>query len=273
MGPLDSEVSLYGFPGSLCSQKVRLALAEKQVSYENRVVDIELRLQNYEPWYVRLNPRGVVPTLVHGERVITDSARILRYVDEAFEGPRLVPEMAEARERMEHWIAQQDGLRMRELSYASFRGALGLVLRRVSMPLRVSKLRRLAAANPDLVNLYEAKLEDVLQWRAAIAAPTEIDQIRAELEAVLTSLEEQLGVTSFVAGDAYSLADVAWTCVLARLEMLGIASSLWASGRFPRVEAYYARLQARPSFVTADVWRAQPTGRARLALIKSLRSA
>jgi glutathione S-transferase len=67
-------LTLYGFPGSLCSQKVRLALAEKGAAYQNRLVDIELRLQNYEPWYLRLNPRGVVPTLVHGDHVSGSSS-------------------------------------------------------------------------------------------------------------------------------------------------------------------------------------------------------
>lgn len=58
------DVTLYDFPPSLCSQKVRLALAEKHVSYMNRFVDIEVRMQNYDPDYLRLNPHGVVPTLM-----------------------------------------------------------------------------------------------------------------------------------------------------------------------------------------------------------------
>ncbi len=269
---MDANVTLYGFPGSLCSQKVRLALAEKRVPYRSRIVDIELRLQNYEPWYMRLNPRGVVPTLVHGDRVVTDSARILRYVDETFEGPPLVPDSSDGRERMTGWIDQQDRLRMRELSYASFRGALGLVLRRVSMPLRLSKLRRLRDANSDLAQLYQAKIDDVREWRAAIAKPVEIAGIRRELEVVLRRAERQLGECTHLAGDDYSLADVAWTCVLARLEMTGLAPSLWAGGRSPRLEAYYARLCARPSFTKADVWNAMPRGRARLALIRSIRA-
>ena len=141
---MEPETTLYSFPGSLCSQKVRLALSEKHVPYENRFVDIELRLENYEPWYLRLNPNAVVPTLVHGDRVVTNSAHIIRYIDEAFEGHRLIPESTYERECMERWIEQQDDLQMRELSYASFKGALGFVLRRISMPLRMSRLRKLA---------------------------------------------------------------------------------------------------------------------------------
>jgi glutathione S-transferase len=263
------DVVLYGFPGSLCSQKVRLALAEKGVLYEDRFVDIELRLTNYEPWYLRLNPKGVVPTLVHGERVVTDSARILAYVDEAFEGPGLTPEDPGERERMAHWIGAQDRVGMRELSYASFKGMLGLVLRRVSMPLRVRKLRQLRGANPELADLYDSKLEDIRAWRAQIRDAKEIAQIRRELEGVLGQVEEQLGKTRHLASDAYSLADVAWTCVLARLTMLGLAPSLWGEGRLPRVEDYYGALRSRPSFTGARLWERPPDARARRELLRS----
>ncbi len=266
---MESETTLYSFPGSLCSQKVRLALSEKHVPYENRFVDIELRLENYEPGYLRLNPMGVVPTLVHRDQVVTNSAPIIRYVEEAFEGPRLIPESTRERECMDGWIEQQDDLQMRELSYASFKGTLGFVLRRISMPLRMARLRKLRDANPDIAHLYEAKMEDVREWRASIASRPEVAAIRSDLEEVLRSVEEQLRTTRYLAGDAYSLADVAWTCVLARLTMLGLAGSLWGEGRLLRLEAYYEQLRARPSFSHADIWEATPSLEARQALLKS----
>jgi glutathione S-transferase len=268
-GDMESDLTLYAFPGSLCSQKVRLALAEKGIAYEKQGVDIELRLQNLEPWYLRLNPRGVVPTLVHDGRVVTDSAKIIRYVDEAFEGPSLVPEEEDERQRMEAWIEQQDSLQMRELSYANFKGMLGFVLRKVSMPLRMSKLRRLRRENPDLAGLYDAKIEDLLQWRASIANRAEVAEIRRDLESVLRRAEEQLGKTRFLAGDAYSLADVAWTCILARLTMLGLADSLWGQGQLPHLASYYEQLRQRPSFASAEIWEAMPSPKQRRALMKS----
>ncbi len=267
---MKTDLTLYAFPASLCSQKVRLALAEKRVPYENQLIDIELRLENFEPWYLRLNPRGVVPTLVHGDRVVTDSALIIRYIDEAFEGPPLIPEGSDERECMEQWIEQQDRLRMRELTFASLRGVMGMALRKISMPLRVAKLRRLRDANPDLAKRYEAKIEDVRQWRASIASRSEIAEIRNDLESVLRRVEEQLGKTRYLAADTYSLADVAWTCILARLKMLGLAASLWGDGRFPLVASYYERLRQRPSFAQAEIWEATPPMKARRAMLKSV---
>ncbi len=267
---MGSEPRLYAFPGSLCSQKVRLALAEKRVSYEKHFVDIELRLVNYEPWYLQLNPKGVVPTLVHGDTIVTDSARIIRYIDEAFEGPALIPEGAYERECMEQWIEQQDLIHMRELSYATFGGALGLLLRRVSLPLRMRKLHRLRNRNPDLAELYEAKIQDVHRWRASLASVPEINEIRNHLAEVLQRVEDQLEKTRYLAGNNYSLADVVWTCVLARLTMLGLAPSLWGDGQAPHLKNYYEQLRLRPSFDLADIWEVTPSPSAQLAMLRSV---
>jgi glutathione S-transferase len=267
---MKSSVTLYAFPPSHCSQKVRLALAEKHVAYTNWFVDIEMRLQNFEPGYLRLNPRGVVPTLVHGDRVVTDSARIIRYVDDAFEGPSLSPRVETERKRMDDWIDLQDRLRIRELTFGNMKGAMGLALRRVSMPLRKRKLLRLRSANPDLTEIYDAKIEDLRRWRTSIASPEEMAQARDEMKDALRRVEMQLGESPYLAGESYSLADLAWTCTFARLKMLGLADSFWGRDRSPRIDAYYSRLRSRPSFDKAGVWDRPPAADVRRALLKAM---
>ena len=81
---------LYDHPASICSQMARLALAEKDIRYERRTVDIMESAEQFEPWYVALNPKAVVPTLVIGDEVITDTIRIVHRVDSDFVGPPLI---------------------------------------------------------------------------------------------------------------------------------------------------------------------------------------
>lgn len=259
-------IKLYHFPPSLCSQKVSLALAEKGVAHSRQIVDIELRMQNYEPWYVRLNPNCVVPTLVHEDQVVTDSARIIEYIDETFEGPSLSPKDPGERARMERWIEAQDQLDLRVLSYASMGGILGAGLRRVTMPRRVRRLERLRDDVPELRQVYSDKLEDVRGWRLSIASRSRLEEIRATIEATLDRVEAQLGETAFLASGCYSLGDLAWTVVLARLRFLGLAEGFWGGGRRPRVADYYSRLRVRPSFAKAGIWEEKPHRQAVRAL-------
>src|SRR5262249_37723332 len=72
---------------SRCAQKVRIALAEKGQQVQDHIMT--LRGDQYEPAYLKLNPNGVVPTLVHDGVPITESALILYYIDDAFPEPPL----------------------------------------------------------------------------------------------------------------------------------------------------------------------------------------
>ena len=95
-----TEVILYHIPPSFYSQVARLALAEKGVKYTSRFVAMDM----YAPWYMRLNPAGTVPMIVHDGHPVPDSIAIARYVDANFAGPPLIPADEEARAGMERWI-------------------------------------------------------------------------------------------------------------------------------------------------------------------------
>ena len=78
-----ADITLYCFPQSTCSQKVRLALWEKDITFEERHVDHKNR-EHLSDWYLKLNPNGVVPTMTDGDDVIIDSSVILEYLEEVY---------------------------------------------------------------------------------------------------------------------------------------------------------------------------------------------
>ena len=70
-------ITLYHHGSSVCAAKVRLVLAEKSLPWDGIYVDI-LRGDQFDPGYVKLNPKAVVPTLVHDGKVIVESSVIDR---------------------------------------------------------------------------------------------------------------------------------------------------------------------------------------------------
>src|SRR5690606_5113489 len=66
------------------------------------------RAETQRPEYLKLNPDGVVPTLVHDGEVIRESTVIIEYVDEVFPDPPLKPADALGRARMRGWMVQID---------------------------------------------------------------------------------------------------------------------------------------------------------------------
>ncbi|XP_059839105.1 ganglioside-induced differentiation-associated protein 1-like isoform X2 [Hypanus sabinus] len=75
---------LYHWSQSFCSQKVRLVIAEKGLKCEEYDVNLPLSEHN-EPWFMRLNPAGEVPVLIHGDNIICESAQIIDYLESKFE--------------------------------------------------------------------------------------------------------------------------------------------------------------------------------------------
>jgi glutathione S-transferase len=82
-------LELYNNTNSVCAQKVRLALTEKDLRAKEHM--LKLQGDQFDPAYLKLNPNGVVPTLVHDGQPITESAVILYYLEDAFPQPPLMP--------------------------------------------------------------------------------------------------------------------------------------------------------------------------------------
>ena len=69
------------------SQRVRIALAEKDLAFEEQVVD----LADKPPELLALNPAGGVPVLVVDGAVIADSSAILQYLEDRSPVPSILP--------------------------------------------------------------------------------------------------------------------------------------------------------------------------------------
>ena len=97
-----SSMILYQYENSVCAQKVRITLAEKKLEWEAREVDL-FKSEQYDPEYLKLNPKGVVPTLIHEGRPINESTLICEYLDEVFPDPPLIPEDPYQRTQVRLW--------------------------------------------------------------------------------------------------------------------------------------------------------------------------
>jgi maleylacetoacetate isomerase len=80
-----SDLVLYNYFRSSASYRVRIALHQKNLSFEYKAVHL---LNNggeqNSADYKALNPAAEVPTLIHGERALSQSMAILQYLDESF---------------------------------------------------------------------------------------------------------------------------------------------------------------------------------------------
>ncbi|ARP86004.1 maleylacetoacetate isomerase [Bordetella genomosp. 9] len=94
-------MQLYSYFRSSAAYRVRIALNLKGLAYT--CVPIHLLKdggQQLKPDYTRLNPQALVPTLVDGDAVLTQSLAIIEYLDETYPSAPLLPATPLARARV-----------------------------------------------------------------------------------------------------------------------------------------------------------------------------
>jgi glutathione S-transferase len=230
-------LTLYHGRTSVCSVKARLALAEKGVGFDSRL--LTLRGDQYEPAYLKLNPNAVVPTLVHDDKVIIESTVIMHYVDERFPGASLMPADPFARSKLrmtEKLMDEYVHLACTTLTFATAnRAAL--------MRLTPQELEAQLAKSPS------AKRADIKRQVVAqgLDAPVIVDALHQH-EKLLDRIQAETADAPYLAGPDWSLADAAATPYVWRLDKLKLAR-LW--DRRPGVAGWYERIRARPSFKAA----------------------
>ena len=83
-------IKLYDFLSCPYGQKVRIALAEKALTYDLVAVDLTQH-ENRKPDFLRLNPFGRVPVLVDDDTTIYDSTIINEYLEDEYPEPPVLP--------------------------------------------------------------------------------------------------------------------------------------------------------------------------------------
>lgn len=97
-----SDLIIYGYPQSTYLRTARMACVEKGAPY---VLDAFESFGFRSDTHRELHPFCKMPIIRHDEIVLFETIAICRYIDDAFDGPRLTPEKMHDRHLMEQWIS------------------------------------------------------------------------------------------------------------------------------------------------------------------------
>jgi glutathione S-transferase len=228
-------VELYHNNISVCAQKVRLVLAEKHVTWTNHHLSLA-RGEQLTPEFKKMNPRGVVPVLVHDGNVVVESSVICSYLDEAFPDPPLMPKSPLERATMRLWCKLPDDILHMACATVSFAISFGQQLKKQMGAGLEERLMKMP--DPARRDRQRALIEK------GIETPFFRDHIKV-FEKTFGEMEMQLAKTAWLASDTYTLADAEITPYIERIDRLGLAA-MWENR--PHVANWFSRIKARPSF-------------------------
>jgi len=230
-------LELYHNINSVCAQKVRIALKEKRQEAKEHL--LTLQGDQTEPGYLKLNPNGVVPTLVHDGHVITESALILYYIDDAFPDPPLMPKAPAARHRARLYNKLIDEYVHNSCTILTFATAFRPRF------LKIPREQWLAEIN-------KAPLKRRAEYKRSVIEHGLDSEFVADALAhhqkLIAWMAEDLARGPYLAGDTFTNADCAVIPYILRLELLKL-SAMWQ--RAPKVADWWARVRERDSVKAA----------------------
>jgi len=207
-----------------------------------------MQQDQHRPEYLRINPDGTIPAMVHGQLVLTESTPMMEYIDEAFDGPPLRPTDPIERWRMRWWMRFFDAYFAPSASMIGWSQFVGPAVReRDPQELRAAIER---------IPLESRRVA----WRKAMFnefTQQELDESRRRCVYSTGVLEQHLSRHRFVAGTSYSLADVngfnlAYAMPLVLPELCNDASS-------PHIMEWLRTIYERPA--TRATWAKARVGR------------
>lgn len=241
--PAAAKVKIYTMPPSLCSQRVRMTLLEKRVPYAEHVVNTATG-ENLRPEYIALNPRALVPTLTFDDRRLFDSATIMRFANNWFEGPELAPADHEAFAEMNRWIDRADDFPVRGFTY---RAQLESGLPDFWVVALRDNIVRARDLYPEHRDLYDLKLKDWADLVAWMKNPGDTREGERIANAMADEADAALARHSFLVGGEISLADLTVFILFMRLQC-GCNVELCTPNYRPHLHDWIERMKQRPSY-------------------------
>ena len=220
---------------SVCSQKVRLALAEKSLDFDSVTLDLQ-KGDQFSAEYIQLNPARVVPTLLDKELVVTESTLINEYLDDAYPHITLRPDNPADTYRMRRLVKLIDDQVHQSCGVITY----AIALRTPLLEKPEEELEAMLKQIPDPLRRYNRR--QVLD-KGVNAEP--FQPALARYMAVLADANQGLANSRWCAGAKFSLADCALLPYVLRLEHLQLLPLL---ADMPELLRWYDDARARSSW-------------------------
>jgi glutathione S-transferase len=234
-------VHILHFHGSSCSQKLRIFLNLKRISWQSHPVDLPGN-ENFQPWFLGINPRGLVPVLVHDGAVHIESNDIIQYLEKKFPTPKLIP--ASHENEVAALLRHEDDLHL-DLRTLSFR----FVFAPPGPPKPAAALDSYIANGSGTVR-GEKDHEKQVQiefWQRSAKEGFSDERARASalrFRGAFDTLDRTLSEQTYLIGEDLSVLDIAWLIYQHRLTLAGYPFERM----HPHVHAWAEELRAMPEF-------------------------
>lgn len=231
-------VHLLNYQFSACSMKTRIYLNLKKIPFTSHQINLSAG-ENFSEWFQGINPRSLVPVLIHDGEVHIESNDILEYLEGCFKESPLIPENME--EKIKELLKFEDNLHV-DIRNITFKF---LVPRFLNKGKSVQpKAKNKATLNGELDSMDDVNRNFWEHYEKYGITDEDASRSLIRFRTALEDLNDQLEDSPYILGAELSLVDIAWFIYATRIQHANYP----LKRLHPNVSGWYERLYANVLF-------------------------
>ena len=232
-------IHLFHFSGSACSQKLRIFFNIKKINWNSHVINL-IKQEQFSEWFLGINPRGLVPTLVHDGDVHIESNEIMAYLDDVYKDNKLFP--IDLIDEINKDLAFEDSLH-HDLRRLTFRYIIPHALGKKN-PSTIDAKEQFEGTIQGKAD--ENKSKEILFWKNHYQngiTDDEIIESANKFKNIYEDFDKTLKNQKYLKGDEFTVVDLAWYVSTKRLAMAGIPIE-----KYKNVQKWFSNLDNDENF-------------------------
>ena len=231
-------VHLLNYQFSACSMKTRIYLNLKKIPFTSHQINLSAG-ENFSEWFQGINPRSLVPVLIHDGEVHIESNDILEYLEGCFKESPLIPENME--EKIKELLKFEDNLHV-DIRNITFKF---LVPRFLNKGKSIQpKAKNKATLNGELDSMDDVNRNFWEHYEKYGITDEDASRSLIRFRTALEDLNDQLEDSPYILGAELSLVDIAWFIYATRIQHANYP----LQRLHPNVSGWYERLYANVLF-------------------------
>ena len=231
-------IHLLNYQFSACSMKTRIYLNLKNIPFKSHQINLSAG-ENFSQWFQGINPRSLVPVLIHDGDVHIESNDILQYLEGCFENNPLIP--ADKKMKVSELLSFEDNLHI-DIRNITFRFMVPKLLNKGKKAKPKSNDK--ATLNGEADPLDDVNRNFWKEYEEFGIKDEDVTESLSKMNSALKNIDSILNGNEYILGSNLSVIDIAWFIYVTRIQHANYP----LQERHPNVYEWYKRLYKNKKF-------------------------
>lgn len=231
---------LLHFYGSACSQKLRIFLSLKKIKWKSHQINLQ-KQEQFDDWFLGINPRGLVPTLVYNGNVYIESNDIMFFVESINTNINLIPN--KYIKEIEENLAYEDSLH-HDLRILTFRFIMPHFLGKKNLKKLNNKKNNKGTIKGEIDIKKDKEVDFWMNHHKFGITDEQVNESFKKFSEAVTKIELKLTKNSYILNNEITVLDIAWFININRIVKAGFD----LKNKYPNTNKWYKKLKSNKNF-------------------------